>query len=77
MYDALPFGADDLAAAEPVYEELPGWQERTAGIRNFDQLPQAAQNYLKRMEEVCQTPISMISTGPDRTETIVFHHPFG
>lgn len=77
MYDALPFGADDLAVAEPVYEELPGWQERTAGIRNFDQLPQAAQNYLKRMEEVCQTPISMISTGPDRTETIVFHHPFG
>lgn len=77
IYDTLPFGADDLAAAEPIYEELPGWQERTAGIRNFDQLPQAAQNYLKRVEEVCQTPISMISTGPDRTETIVFHHPFG
>ena len=77
IYDTLPFGADDLAAAEPIYEELPGWQERTAGIRNFDRLPQAAQNYLKRVEEVCQTPISMISTGPDRTETIVFHHPFG
>ncbi|MBE7526659.1 MAG: adenylosuccinate synthase [Burkholderiales bacterium] len=76
IYDALPFGADDLAAAEPVYEELPGWQECTAGIREFDQLPQAAQNYLRRMEEVCQTPISMISTGPDRSETIVFHHPF-
>lgn len=76
IYDALPFGADDLAAAEPVYEELPGWQECTAGIRNFDQLPPAAQNYLRRMEEVCQTPISMISTGPDRAETIVFHHPF-
>ncbi|SFU50410.1 Adenylosuccinate synthetase [Nitrosomonas eutropha] len=77
FYDALPFGADDLADIEPVYEELPGWQACTAGIKDFNQLPKAAQNYLKRMEEVCQTPISMISTGPDRIETIVFHHPFG
>ncbi len=75
-YDMLPFGAEDLAAAEPVYEELPGWQECTAGIKHFDQLPRAAQNYLRRMEEVCETSISMISTGPDRTETIVFRHPF-
>ncbi|MXS84641.1 adenylosuccinate synthase [Nitrosomonas sp. HPC101] len=76
-YDALPFGADELANIESVYEELPGWQARTAGIKDFDQLPKAAQDYLKRMEEICQTPIAMISTGPDRTETIVFHHPFG
>ncbi|MCC6916781.1 adenylosuccinate synthase [Nitrosomonas sp.] len=76
VYDALPFGADDLAGAEPIYEELPGWQESTAGIQDFSKLPRAAQNYLKRMEEICQTPIAMISTGPDREETIVFHHPF-
>ncbi len=75
-YDALPFGADGLADVEPVYEELPGWQESTAGIRNFDQLPKAAQNYLKRVEDACQAPVAMISTGPDREETIVFHHPF-
>ncbi len=77
VYDTLPFGADDLAGVEPIYEELPGWQESTAGIREFNKLPKAAQNYLKRMEEVCQTPLAMISTGPDREETIVFHHPFG
>lgn len=76
-YEALPFGADGLADVDPVYEELSGWQECTAGIKNFDQLPKAAQDYLKCMEEACQIPISMISTGPDRTETIVFHHPFG
>jgi adenylosuccinate synthase len=77
LYDTLPFGADDLADIDPVYEEWPGWQESTAGIKNFDQLPEAAQNYLNRMSELCQAPISMVSTGPDRTETIVFNHPFG
>lgn len=75
-HEILPFGAEDLAVVEPVYEELPGWQESTAGIRHFEQLPGAAQNYLKRIEDVCQIPLAMISTGPDRMETIVFQHPF-
>lgn len=75
-HDILPFGAEDLAVSEPVYEELPGWQARTAGIKELDQLPSAARNYLKRIEEVCGVPIAMISTGPDRAETIVFRHPF-
>ncbi|ARO87046.1 adenylosuccinate synthase [Nitrosospira lacus] len=72
----LPVGADDLAYCEPVYEEMPGWKESTVGIKNSERLPKAARNYLKRMEEVCAVPIDMISTGPDREETIVLRHPF-
>ena len=72
----LPVGADELALCEPVYEEMPGWMGSTVGIKDFEQLPKAAQNYLKRMEEVCEIPVDMISTGPDREETIVLRHPF-
>lgn len=74
--DVLPVGADDLEQCEPIYEEIPGWSNSTAGIKDFNQLPKAAQNYLKRIEEVCDTPIDMISTGPDRQDTIVLRHPF-
>jgi adenylosuccinate synthase len=72
----LPVGAEELACCEPVYEEMPGWTVSTVGIRNFAQLPAAARDYLKRMEEVCEVSIDMISTGPDREETIVLRHPF-
>lgn len=72
----LPVGADELACCEPVYEEMPGWSGSTVGVRNFERLPAAAQRYLKRMEEVCDVPIDMVSTGPDREETIVRRHPF-
>jgi adenylosuccinate synthase len=72
----MPVGAEELASCEPVYEEMPGWSGSTVGIRNFEQLPMAARNYLKRMEEVCEVSIDMISTGPDRKETIVLRHPF-
>lgn len=72
----LPAGADELARCEPIYEEMPGWMGSTVGIKNFKQLPKAAQDYLKRMEEVCEVPVDMISTGPDREETIVLRHPF-
>lgn len=72
----LPVGADDLCDCTPVYEEITGWSECTAGIKDFHQLPKAAQNYLKRIEEVCETPIDVISTGPDREDTIVLRHPF-
>ncbi|MFA7242233.1 MAG: adenylosuccinate synthase [Sulfuricellaceae bacterium] len=74
--DILPSGAEALAQCEPVYEEMPGWKDSTVGVKHFDQLPQAAKNYLKRMEAVCEVPIAIISTGPDREETIVLHHPF-
>ncbi len=72
----LPVGAEDLDNCEPIYEEIPGWSESTAGIRDFDQLPKAAQNYLRRLEDVCEVPIDMISTGPDREDTILLRHPF-
>lgn len=72
----LPIGADELAHCKPIYEEMPGWMDSTVGIKSFKELPKAAQNYLKRMESVCETPVDMISTGPGREETIVLRHPF-
>jgi adenylosuccinate synthase len=72
----LPFGAEELAGCEPVYEEMPGWTGSTVGVRDLKQLPQAAQSYLRRIEEVCEVPVDMISTGADREETIVLRHPF-
>jgi adenylosuccinate synthase len=74
--DILPAGAEALAECQPVYEEHPGWSESTVGIKRFDALPDAAQRYLKRIEEVCGVPVDLISTGPDREETIVLRHPF-
>jgi adenylosuccinate synthase len=74
--EILPVGAEELACCDPVYEEMPGWTDSTVGIKNFNQLPSAARKYLKRMEEVCEVPVDMISTGPDREQTIVLRHPF-
>ncbi len=55
---------------------MPGWEENTFGIRELDELPKNARNYLDRMAEVCDVPVDMISTGPDRDDTIVLRHPF-
>jgi adenylosuccinate synthase len=74
--DILPFGGELLAQCEPVYEEMSGWSESTVGITQFEKLPKAAQNYLNRMQEVCGVPIDIVSTGPDREQTIVRRHPF-
>ena len=74
--DLLPPGADGAAACTPVYEEMPGWTESTAGISEFAKLPANAQNYLRRMEETSGAKIALVSTGPDRDETIVLSHPF-
>jgi adenylosuccinate synthase len=74
--DILPFGADALALCEPIYEEHPGWSESTLGIKSFDRLPKNAQSYLKRLQELVGAPIDIVSTGPDREETIVMRHPF-
>ncbi len=71
-----PVGADAFARCEPIYEELPGWSESTVGVRTIDALPAAAKAYIKRIEEVLETPIDIISTGPDRAETIVLRHPY-
>ena len=73
---SLPIGADELANCIPIYEEMPGWTESTVGVKDFNQLPKQAQNYLKRIESICEVPVDMISTGPGREETIVLRHPF-
>ena len=74
--DILPFGADAVAGCQPVYETMPGWKESTFGVKSYDALPDNAKAYLKRIEEVCGAPVAIVSTGPDREETIVLHHPF-
>ena len=74
--DILPFGADAVESCKPIYESLPGWSESTFGVKNYDALPANAKAYLKRIEEVCGAPVAIVSTGPDREETIVLHHPF-
>ncbi|HEX4985132.1 MAG TPA: adenylosuccinate synthase [Burkholderiales bacterium] len=74
--DILPSGADALAHCEPVYEEIPGWTQSTVGITRYEDLPANARNYLRRIEQACGVPVDMISTGPDREETIVLRHPF-
>jgi adenylosuccinate synthase len=56
---------------------MPGWQESTSGLTEYDQLPEAARNYVKELEKQIGVPISMISTGPDREETIILANPFG
>jgi adenylosuccinate synthase len=74
--DILPVGAEELEDCQPVYEEMTGWKESTVGIARYEQLPEAARNFLNRIEQVCGVPIDLISTGPDRSETIVLRHPF-
>ena len=66
-----PVGADALQQCEPIYEIMPGWEENTQGIQRVEDLPQAAQNYVARLAELVGVPIDIISTGPDRAETIV------
>jgi adenylosuccinate synthase len=76
MSDILPVGAEELERCVPVYEELPGWQESTVGVKRHGKLPAAARAYLQRIEELCGVPVDLISTGPDREETIVMRHPY-
>jgi len=74
--DVLPYGADAVCDAEPVFEELPGWSDSTAGVTEYDKLPVNARRYLERIAEVCDVAIDMISTGPDRMETIMLNQSF-
>lgn len=69
-------GSEDYEAVEPVYESMPGWTETTLGAKSLDELPAAAVNYIKRLEDLIGAPIDIVSTGPDRVETIVLRHPF-
>ena len=74
--DVLPRGAEAVARCEPIYEDFKGWTESTVGITDWNKLPKAAQDYLKRVQEICGKPIAMVSTGPERDETILLQHPF-
>ncbi|NNM50893.1 MAG: adenylosuccinate synthase [Pseudomonadales bacterium] len=74
--ECLMSDADAFENVTPIYEDLPGWQESTVGVRRLEDLPERARAYIQRIEEVVGCPIDIISTGPDREETIVLRHPF-
>ena len=74
--DLIPTGAEAVARCKPVYETMPGWTESTVGAKSFEALPAAARAYLHRIEALTGVPIAMVSTGPDRDETILIRHPF-
>ena len=76
MLDDFPDDLTLLSKVEPVYETLPGWKTSTSSARSLSELPEAARAYLRRIEELAGVPIDLISTGPDREETIVRRHPF-
>ena len=76
IIDTPPIGAEGIAQCEPVYEELPGWSESTVGTNSVASLPANAQAYIKRIEELTGAPVDIISTGPDRNETLILRHPF-
>ncbi|UMO87018.1 adenylosuccinate synthase [Pectobacterium sp. PL64] len=74
--DTTPLAAEGWEGLEPIYETMPGWSESTFGVKDHSKLPQAALNYIKRIEEITGVPIDIISTGPDRSETMVLRDPF-
>ncbi len=74
--ELIPTGADQVERCKPIYETLPGWRESTLGAKSFGALPPAAREYLQRIEALAGVPIAMVSTGADRDETILVHHPF-
>ena len=76
LLDAPPLDARSWADLEPVYESFPGWTESSRGATSLDQLPANAQSYLQAMEELCGAPVHIVSTGPDRAESIIIRYPF-
>ena len=72
----MPMHADDFASIKPVYETMPGWTDVTVGAQRLEDLPQAAKSYINRIEELTGAPVDIVSTGPDRVETIVLRHAF-
>jgi len=76
LVETPPMAADQYADCEPIYEDMPGWQSSTVGITRYADLPENARAYLDRLQEVVGVPIDIISTGPDRAETIVLRNPF-
>ncbi len=71
-----PVGAEEFTECVPVYESIPGWQANTAGVTEWSELPLAAQNYIKRLEELVEVPIHIVATGPERSENVIRQWPF-
>ncbi len=76
VIDLPPYGADGMQQCEPIYEQLLGWQEPTKGIKDYQQLPANAKAYLDRLSSLLDIPIDIISTSPERDDTIIIRHPF-
>ena len=74
--DKMPANPAILDVCEPIYEEVPGWSEATADIKNFADLPQAAKNYVRLLESTLDLPVDILSVGPDREQTMVLNNPF-
>lgn len=72
----MPSSIKKAAAVKPVYEDIPGWQEEIDGVRDYDDLPQAAKDYVKRIEDFTETKSVIVSVGPDRAETLLLRNPF-
>ena len=75
-FDYLPPHPQDQARVEPIYETMPGWQETTAGARSWADLPAQAIKYIKRVEELIECPVALVSTSPQRDDTILVTDPF-
>ena len=76
ILEYAPLAAEKWEGVEPVYETLPGWSENTFGVTDFNQLPENARKYIKRIEEVTGVPVAILSTGPDRVQTMILQDPF-
>lgn len=76
IVEFAPLAAQDWQNVEPIYETMPGWSENTFGVTDIASLPQNARNYVKRIEEITGVPIDILSTGPDRVETMILRDPF-
>jgi len=74
--DILPFGAEDVARCEPVFQDFAGWSQSTFGVQSWGDLPEGARAYLAALSDYAGVPLDLISTGPERDQTIVLRHPF-
>jgi adenylosuccinate synthase len=76
LLDYLPTAADQQARCKPIYEEMPGWSDSTEGARSWAELPAAAIKYVRRIEELIHCPVALLSTSPEREDTILVTDPF-
>ena len=72
----MPATLPPFERCKPIYVEMPGWKEDISGIRSFDELPEAAKNYVRKIEELTRIKVAVLSVGPDRTQTVLLHDVF-